>query len=301
MLRHRLLAYQPAPPRSRKTWLHRHRRKANRELQSRTDPEATIISRQGFGLHLAYKAHLAVAGKRGQVITAAVATTGATADEHLLGEMLWAHRPLSKLPIPELVADAKYGTATNYLYLHKAGIRAFIPPRRYGHQASGVWGRGRFCWLTEEDAFLCPAGRRLRRFTNVTTTRRIGYRAPKGSCADCRFRAQCAPSGRERTIHRLWEQDLVEAALELTASPLGQQRLAERKVWAEGVFGLAKELHGLRRTRFKGRRKVQIQLWLTAAMNLKRAVQAMRRGTPTLATARAALSAAARWVRRRFG
>ncbi len=41
----------------------------------------TVISRQGFGLHLAYKAHLAMAGKRGQVITAAVATTGAVADE----------------------------------------------------------------------------------------------------------------------------------------------------------------------------------------------------------------------------
>ncbi len=36
---------------------------------------------------------------------------------------------------------------------------------------------------------------------------------------------------------------------------------------------MAKELHGLRRTRFRGRRRVQIQLWLTAAaMNIKRAV-----------------------------
>jgi len=290
---------QPAPRRSRKPRPDRRRRQVNRELQSRSDPEATLISRQGFGLHLAYKAHLAVAGKRGQVITAAVATTGATADEHLLGEVLWEHRRLSKLPTPEVVADAKYGTATNYLYLHKAGITAFIPPRRHGHQASGVWGRDRFRWLPEEDAFLCPAGQRLRRFTNVTTTRRIGYRAPKGSCADCRFRPRCAPSGRERTVHRLWEQDLVETAQELMASPLGQQRLAERKVRSEGVFALAKELHGLRRTRFKGRRKVQIQLWLTtAAMNLKRVVQAMSRGTPTVATARAALSAATRWIRR---
>ena len=75
--------------------------------------------------------------------------------------------------------------------------------------------------------------------------------------------------------------------------------VAKRKVQVEGTFGLAKELHGLRRTRFKGRRKVQIQLWLTAAaMNMKRAVAAMSRGTPTAAGARAALSAVARWVRR---
>jgi transposase len=46
----------------------------NRRLVSRTDPEASLVNRPDFGRHLAYKAHLAVAGRRGQVITAAVAT-----------------------------------------------------------------------------------------------------------------------------------------------------------------------------------------------------------------------------------
>ena len=50
--------------------------------------------------------------------------------------------------------------------------------------------------------------------------------------------------------------------------------MAERKTYAEGAFGLAKELHGLRQTRFRGRDRVQIQLWLTAAaMNIKKAVR----------------------------
>src|SRR2546428_2853166 len=60
----------------------------NEERVSRTDPEATLVDRPEFGRHLAYKAHVAVAGRRGQVITAAVATTGAAADEHLPGEVL---------------------------------------------------------------------------------------------------------------------------------------------------------------------------------------------------------------------
>ena len=66
------------------------------------------------------------------------------------------------------------------------------------------------------------------------------------------------------------------------AWPLGKRRLAERKTRIEGTFGLAKELHGLRRTRFRGRRWVQIQLWLTAAaMNIKRAVRnSTRMGRP---------------------
>ena len=83
-------------------------------------------------------------------------------------------------------------------------------------------------------------------------------------------------------MHRSWAQEYVDADEERLASPLGKQRLTERKTYIEGTFGLAKELHGLRRTRFRGRRRVQIELWLTAAaMNIKQAVQAgNRNGLP---------------------
>jgi hypothetical protein len=254
----------------------------NQELQSTTDPEATLVNRPEFGRHLAYKAHVAVAGRRGQVITAAVATTGAEADEHLLAEVLWQHRRLSRLSVPEVVADAKYGTGPNYLYLDQAGIPASIPTTRFGNQHTGIWGREHFQWLAQEDAYLCPAGQRLQRHSNMAGTGRVRYRAPKGACVACLFRAQCAPSGIERSLHRAWALDLVEAAQERMASPLGKRRLAERKTRIEGTFGLAKELHGLRRTRFRGRRLVQIQLWLTAAaMNIKRAVRySTRKGWP---------------------
>lgn len=255
----------------------------NQALQSKTDPEATLVNRPEFGRHLAYKAHVAVAGKRGQVITAAVATTGTEADEHLLAEVVWQHRRLSGLKLREVVADAKYGTSFNFLYLGRLGMRAVIPLTRFGVMRKDIWGREHFQWLPEEDAYLCPAGQKLRRYAQVRGTQRVQYRAPKGSCADCPFRQQCAPSGRERTIHRSWGQESVEQTEELLASPLAKRRLIERKVYSEGVFGLAKELHGLRRTRLRGRRRVQIQLWLTAAaMNIKRAARQMAKGaTPT--------------------
>ena len=261
---------EPPPPSGRGAA----RKPPNQEFQSKTDPEATLVNRPEFGRHLAYKAHVAVAGKRGQVITAAVATTGAEADEHLLAEVLWQHRRLSGLKLLEVVADAKYGTSFNFLYLGRLGLPAIIPLTRFGNMRKDIWGREHFQWLPEEDAYLCPAGQKLRRHAQIRGTQRVQYRAPTGSCAVCPFRQQCAPSGRERTIHRSWGQESVERTEELLASPLGKKRLIERKVYSEGAFGLAKELHGLRRTRFRGRRRVQIQLWLTAAaMNIKRAVR----------------------------
>jgi transposase len=267
---------RPPHLRSRAGWPKR----PNQELQSKTDPEATLVNLPEFGRHLAYKAHLAVAGKRGQVITSAVATTGAAADEHLLGEVLWQHHRLSGLGIPATVADAKYGTSFNFLYLGRLGIPAFIPLTRFGNMRKDIWGRDHFQWLPGEDAYQCPAGKKLRRYAKISGTQRVQYRASKGSCAACPFREQCTPSGRERTIHRSWGQDFVDRTEELLASPLGKQRLIERKTFIEGTFGLAKELHGLRRTRFKGRWRVQVQVWLTAAaMNIKRAAKEMNRGT----------------------
>jgi len=104
------------------------------------------------------------------------------------------------------------------------------------------------------------------------------YKVERGVCVSCKFREQCAPSGRERTISRPFEQKLVEEAKERLSSPRGQELLLQRKVSAEGVFASAKELHGLRRTRFMGRWKVQIQLWLTAAaINIKKALKQLQR------------------------
>jgi IS5 family transposase len=249
------------------------RRPPNQERQSRTDPEATLVNRPAFGRHLAYKAHVAVAGRRGQVITAIVASTGAAADEHYLADVLWQHRRLSRLAVSDVVADAKYGTASNYQHLDHAGATAFITPTRFGHPHTGIWGREHFQWLPDEDAFLCPAGERLRRAERRHTTHRVRYQAPEGACLGCPFRSQCAPSGRSRSLHRQLVQDLIDAASQRTASPLGRRRLKERQIYVEGTFGLAKELHGLRRTRFRGTARVQLQLWMTgAAMNIKRAV-----------------------------
>ena len=107
------------------------------------------------------------------MITAVVASTGAAADEHYLAGVLWQHRRLSRMAVSEVVADAKYGTAFNYEHLDHAGATDFIPPTRFGHPHTGIWGPEHFQWLAHEDVFVCPAGERLRRAgrSNATSSR----------------------------------------------------------------------------------------------------------------------------------
>jgi uncharacterized protein YraI len=69
------------------------------------------------------------------------------------------------------------------------GTPAFVPTTRFGNLRKDIWGREHFVWLPEEDAYRCPAGQKLRRSANVRGTRRVQYRAPKGS--SCPVRPAC--------------------------------------------------------------------------------------------------------------
>ena len=99
------------------------------------------------------------------------------------------------------------------------------------------------------------------------------------------------PSGRDRTISRFFDHALIDEAEEKVSSALGRRLLRERQVRSEGTFALAKEIHGLRRTRFVGTWKVQIQLWLTATtMKVKGAVRTQTLLPTAVAATQMALS-----------
>ena len=252
------------------------RSKKNQEYVSRTDPEATIVHSIRGGLRLAYKAHVAVSGKRGPVVTAAIATTGIAGEEHLLNEVLRCHTRYTGMPVKEAVADTRYGTLENYVSLDQAGIAAFIPPHERTNGVNGFWGKDHFRYVPEQDIYLCPAGKTMKRFGMCEGKKRVAYRCEPGTCQACLLNKKCTPPGNPRAVTRFVDQRLVEEAKERIENPLGRELMRQRKTRIEGIFALGKELHGLRRTRLMGGWKVQIQLWLTATViNLKRAVRAL--------------------------
>lgn len=254
----------------------RSRGKTNQEYVSRTDPEATIIHRIRDGLRLAYKAHMAVAGKRGLVVTAAIATTGIAGEEHLLNDVLKSHTQHTGILVKEVVADTKYGTLANYVSLDQAGVTAFIPPHERTNGVNGFWGKDHFRYVPEQDIYFCPAGMPMKRAGTWPGKKRVIYRCEPGTCQTCQLRKECTPYGNLRTVTRFFDQSLIEEAKARIENPVGKELIRQRKTRIEGIFALGKELHGLRRTRLMGIWKVQIQLWLTATViNLKRAVKAL--------------------------
>jgi len=246
----------------------------NEEYVSRTDPEATIIHNIRGGLRLAYKAHVAVSGKNGLVVTAAIATTGITGEEHLLNDVLRCHTRYTGMQVKEAVADTRYGMLANYVSLDQAGITAFIPPHERTNGINGFWGKDHFRYVPEQNIYICPAEKTMKPSGMCESKKRVIYRCEHGTCQACHLNRRCTPYGHSRNITRFVDQRLVEEARARLDNPVGKELMRQRKIRIEGIFALGKELHGLRRTRLMGRWKVQIQLWLTATViNLKRAVK----------------------------
>ncbi|THF72241.1 transposase, partial [Cohnella fermenti] len=139
-------------------------------------------------------------------------------------------------------------------------------PSREGHIP-----KAEFTYDPQQDAYRCPQGQML----PYSTTNRDGQRvyfSDAEQCATCPMLSQCTSNQEKaRSISRhIWEEHR-EQVRENGKGKIGQMLLRWRQQKIEPSFGEAKELHQYRRSKFRGRAKMQEQALLTAfAQNLKK-------------------------------
>lgn len=95
----------------------------------------------------------------------------------------------------------------------------------------------------------------------------------------CPRRSRCLPNTqkhRARFVYRSPHQDEINRVRKRQTTHQFKRRQAERRWKIEGLFAEGKQYHNLRRTRYRGLSKVQIQFFLVAiALNCNRAVNAL--------------------------
>ena len=110
---------------------------------------------------------------------------------------------------------------------------------------------------------------------------RIGQQAPFGIgmscdrevCRACKLRAACVSSASPGAVRQVTRFDTpyIHQAEAACASSLGKRLLKKRQTCMEGLFGQAKTWHGLKRARWRGLWKMQLQSLLTAmVLNVKK-------------------------------
>lgn len=240
----------------------------NQRQVSKTDPDAALVKRRNKGSHLTYKQHFTVDDKQ-RVITAVTVTSGEVDDSAQVKALL-DQQPVEP---EQFCADQGYGTAAVYGELKERKIRPVIPRRGVKGKKSKAnrIPKSEFQYQAEQDVYICPQGKRLRRTTYDRRWDRYYYRPRHQDCRGCELRDACTSPGSLRIITRPRLQEAVDWGLAHYQSEAGQRVYRRRQVTAEWVVSEAKGCHGLRRAQFRGLEKVSIQVLMIASVqNLKR-------------------------------
>lgn len=245
--------------------------KVNEERVSRTDPDAALVRDSRGALQLAHKVHLGVDGGEARVITSVAATSGDVCEAHELPHLVEEHRRNTGCKPEEVVADGIYGTEANYGYLMRAGILPSIP-RHEAWSKRDVPNR-QFVHDKERGGLICPEGQLLKRDALVWGGRYIRYRGSRRVCGKCQRKGECTKAAR-RSVYRRASEDVLAWAKEHLETARAKKSIQQRKAWVETANSETKVQHGLRRARYRGRWRVEIQAYLAATVyNLKKLVR----------------------------
>ena len=257
----------PLPPAKTETETKNHK-------VSITDPESGYLMRKGKPEMFAYLEHRTVDHKAG-IITDSYVTPGNFSDSVVYVERL--HRQIKTFGFQDsleaVTLDSGYMTPYICMKTAKMGITAVIGGRN-APTKDGVIPKSEFVYDREQDQYICPKGQALK----YHTTTRGGYRdyqSDPAVCSLCPLLDQCTTNkANVRSVQRhVWE-DFKEQVMQYSQSDTGKVVYKIRSQTIERSFAEAKELHGLRTARLRGKDNMQEQTLMTAiAQNVKKIVK----------------------------
>ncbi len=217
-----------------------------------------------------YKQHTVADGKKRVVLGLSV--TPANRHEHDEAVTL-IERVLKRLEKPPdaVCADAAYASGRNYVELAERGIRLVSPPpKAKTYTGDAYFTVEDFEYDEANDMFVCPAGNQLKYVSTEKERGRRNYRARRSDCRACPLKSQCTRAERRSIKVSPHHGGLVQLRADSKTEDF-KELYASRAPVIEGVFGEAKQWHGLRRAWRRGLAKMRVQCLLIAAViNLKR-------------------------------
>jgi transposase len=240
--------------------------------RSSTDADATLFRRPG-GSALGYKAHVGADAQSG-VITAVSVTTGSVDDTAAVPRIVEQHSANIGSPAT-VIADGQYGSQQCLEYLQQRDIETVIKQRSGGNK-HGKLPKDVFTYDADADVYVCPCGNTMRRFRTDGRSRKAYYRCEESLCRVCQSREQCIGANASARVVTRYDTPYVDRAKQACDSYRGRRLLRLRQTCIEGLFGQAKSLHGMARARWRGLKKVLIQVLLTATvLNIKKLLAAV--------------------------
>jgi len=252
-----------------------HQGVAKDRVISITDPEMRHGRKSASQRFDGYKLQMAEAGEN-ELVTNVDVTS---ANEHdgegapsLIEEQEEAHGTKPK----RITGDTSYGMADNRARWEEQGIEVISPvnvPSR-----KGLFSKADFDIHLEKDQVTCPAGQTTDNYSCAKDHkgRKVKrFHFPRSTCQACPLRRQCTrakTSGRSITLN--YHEELIQKALAFQETEAFHRLYRRRAIVERKIAELVR--HGMRKSRYVGKRKTRLQaLWTAAMVNLKRLFKLM--------------------------
>jgi hypothetical protein len=236
---------------------------------STTDPDSGYMVREGKPEGFFYLDHRTVDFKY-NIITDVHVTPGNVHDSVPYIERLERQIERFGFNVEAVALDSGYLSSPICKKLQDKKIFAVIGHRRY-KSTKDLFPKSKFTYQPETDSYLCPGKQTL----SYRTTTREGYKeyvSDPEICKGCPFLSQCTRSQNHRKVvtRHVWEESKEWVRLN-RLSKSGKMLYKKRSQTIERSFADAKELHGFRYCRLRGKSKVLEQALMTAAcQNMKK-------------------------------
>lgn len=250
---------------------------------SPSDPEATLSGKHMEYKSLRYKTH-DIVDADSRVILDCHVTTGAVSDHTPFPKRIVEVQKALGNSIQEVIADRGYGSGENLKFLHENGFKTNIP--LWSSRAGTALKDFGFTHEAVTDTMICPEGK-TSRGVQWAPEQKV-YTFERKTCSVCPRFMSCVRepdrrSGRGKRMRVNHHQEIFDAVLEQEKDPLFKKNLRERMWKMEGLFAEGKSFHGLRRARYRGRWKVQAQVYVISTIqNLKRLAALLPEGLKSL-------------------
>jgi len=211
------------------------------------DPDARFGKFPGKRTAPGYKQHT-VADGRSRVILG-LSVTPANESEHNSAVEVIDDAMKNSNIIPETIcADAAYGSGNNCKAMEDRAIRLVSPPPKAISQfGSSCFTVEDFEYDENKDVFICPAGSTLKYIGDVKArSHQRRYAGLRSVCRKCKLKDKCTKSSRRQLKVGVNHASLIRLRADSKTESF-KKLYRSRAPVIEGIFGEAKQWHGLRR------------------------------------------------------
>jgi len=249
------------------------------KFTSHSDPSSQWTAAHHGPAYFAYSNNYLIDTDHAIIVDVQASRSVRTGETHATRTMIERVRKRFELWPERLIADMAYGSGEMLGWLvEERGIEPHIPVIDKSKRADGTFSREDFAYDHKTDAYICPAGKELRRnrrkFQSIRNEPKDAgfakYGAIKADCDACHLKERCCPKGAPRRIMRSEHEGARQMARDIAATDEYALSCKLRKK-VEMLFAHLKRILGLGRLRLRGPCGANDEFLLAAtAQNLRK-------------------------------